>query len=152
METRMCPSERRGCSDPWMRSASSSTDGSIAPLSTSSSPRRLAPGAQALTIRPWWKPIPPVSSPLVSVSVPVRAPRWMNWTASATDTSSRLPERLIPLLPAHQRDQALQGLQLAVGVGVDARREQRGGGMGGDQVEQIAILGAQQRLVIEELE
>src|SRR5690242_3200250 len=96
--------------------------------------------------------MPASCSPFFRVSVPLRAPRWMNCTASATETSSRFPERLMRLLPAHQRDQALQRLQLAVGVRVHARREEGGSGMGGDQVEQIAILRPELRLVVEELE
>src|ERR1700756_3045696 len=108
----------------------------------SSSPRRFAPGAQALTMRPWWKPIPALASPQASVSVPVRLPRWMNWTVSATDTPWMLPERLIRgSLPAHECDQALQGLELAIGGRVDAGGEQRGGGVGGEQVGQGPILG-----------
>src|SRR5258705_139445 len=97
----------------------------MTPPSIKRSPRRLVPGAQALTIRPWWNPIAAFASPQESVSVPVRPPRWMNWSVSATETSWMLPERLIPLLPAHQRDQALQRLELPVGDAVDPRGDGR---------------------------
>src|SRR5512140_847153 len=150
--TRIWPSERRGVSASCARSAFSSTGGSMTLASRSRSPSRRVPGPTALTILPWWKPISAVVSPDLSVRVPVRAPRWMNCIASATETSSRFPERLIALLPAHQRDQALQRLQLAIGVGVHPRGEQRGGGRGRDQVEQVAILGAEHVLVPEEAE
>ena len=46
-------------------------------------------------MRPWWNPISAFTSPRSSVSVPVLPPRWMNCIASATETSWRLPERLM---------------------------------------------------------
>src|SRR4051794_6658089 len=144
---RICPSDRLGCSCSCSRKALASVERSMAPSSTSRSPRRLVPGLQALTMRPWWKPIPALISPLTSVNVPVRPPRWMNCRASATETSSRLPERLIASAALDQLDEALQRFQLAVGGGIDARCEERGGGVGGEQVEQIAIVGPQHRLV-----
>src|SRR3954467_3836518 len=118
----------------------------------SSSPSRFAPGAPALPIPPWWNPIPALASPKESVSVPVRPPRWMNWIVSATDTSWMLPERLMGLLPAHECDQALQGLELAIGDGVDAGSKQRRRGVSREQIEQIPILGPEHRLVVEQLE
>src|SRR2546423_3068986 len=157
MVTRICPSERRGVSRSWSRKAWSSVSCEMVPLSTSRSPSRLDPGPQALTMRPWWKPISAVTSPRDKVSVPVRPPRWMNCRASATETSSRFPERLMAQAPRasaalDELDQALQRLQLAIGLVVDARGEQRRGGVGGEQVEELAVLGTQHRLVLEELE
>src|SRR5438477_2147832 len=81
----------------------------------------------------------------------------MNCSASPTETSSRLPERLMPASKSasaalDELDQALQRLQLAVRLVVDARGEQRRCGVGGEQVEQLAILGAENRLVLEELQ
>src|SRR3954471_1996417 len=67
----------------------------MVPFSTRRSPSRFVAAPQALTMRPWWNPIPPLRSPETRVSVPVRPPRWMNCSASATETSSRLPEKLI---------------------------------------------------------
>src|SRR3954471_18392782 len=69
----------------------------MVPFSTRRSPSRFVAAPQALTMRPWWNPIPPLRSPETRVSVPVRAPRWMNCSASATETSSRLPEKLISI-------------------------------------------------------
>src|ERR1700726_3736811 len=82
----------------------------------------------------------------------------MNCITSATETSFRLPEMAMwppppgPSLSSCQLDQALQGPQLAILGGEQPRREQRRGGMGRQQVQQVAVLGAQDRLVIEQLE
>src|SRR3989475_10527627 len=149
---RIARSDRGGCPAAWRRSASPSVAGGRPPASIKSSPGRFPPGAQALTMRPWWNPMPAFASPQFSVSVPVRPPRWMNCSASATETSSMLPERLMRLLPAHQRDEAFQRLQLAIGIRIDARSEQRRGGMRRDQIEQVAVLGPEHRLVVKQLE
>src|SRR4051812_44024831 len=69
----------------------------MVPFSTRRSPSLFVAGPQALTMRPWWNPTPPLRSPETRVSVPVRAPRWMNCSASATETSWRLPEKLISI-------------------------------------------------------
>src|SRR5436305_13477880 len=96
----------------------------------------------------------------------------MNCITSATETSLRLPEipmgwrlavwrpdRASPckmecgrLLPARQLDQALQRAQLAILGGEEPRGEEGRRGMGGEQVEQVAVLGPQDRLVVQQLE
>src|SRR3989442_3531082 len=103
-------------------------------------------------MRPWWNPMPAFASPQFRVSVPVRPPRWMNCSASATETSSMLPERLMRLLPAHQRDEAFQRLQLAIGIRIDARSEQRRGGMRRDQIEELVSLVPEHALAAKQLE
>src|SRR3954469_10544525 len=149
--TRICPSERRSTSSFWARMALSRMPRSIIPEEISRSPSLGVRGAWAETSRPPWKPIMARSWPRESRSVPVRRPRWMNCITSATETSLRLPE--IPtLLSARQLDQALQRAELAVLGGEEPRGEHGRGGVGGEEVEQVAVLGPQDRLVVEQLQ
>src|SRR5215213_8340187 len=89
----------------------------------------------------------------------------MNCITSATETSLRLPEIPISgldtdagcqgggrgLLAPRQLDQALQSAELAVLGGEEPRGKHRGGGMRGQEVEEVAVLGPQNRLVVEQL-
>src|SRR3954470_12428608 len=97
----------------------------MVPFSTRRSPSLFVAGPQALTMRPWWNPTPPLRSPETRVSVPVRAPRWMNCSASATETSWRLPEKLISICSgpsARPRQNWLP--DLCSGPSASARRRQ----------------------------
>src|SRR5436305_1212666 len=150
-DMRIWPSDRRSRSSFCERMAWSRMPRSIIPEETSRSPSLGVRGAWAETSRPPWKPIIARSLARESSSVPVRRPRWMNCITSATETSLRLPE--IPtLLPARQLDQALQRAELAVLGGEEPRGEHGRGGVGGEEVEQVPVLGPQNRLVIEQLQ
>src|SRR5580693_7760557 len=167
------PSDRCSRSCPWRRMASSRMPRSMSPEEISRSPSLGVRGACTETSRPAWKPIMARCVPCASSNVPVRRPRWTNCITSATETSLRLPE--IPIivpcagwcpgetagrnrqrravsLAARQLDQALQGAELAILGREQAGREQGGGGVGRQQVEQVPVLGAQDRLVVEQLE
>src|SRR3954465_1042273 len=77
----------------------------------------------------------------------------MNWMTSTTETSSRLPLRLMVASAAFdQPEQLLERTQLARHARVDPRGHQRRGGVGADQVEQLAVLVEKAGLVREQLE
>src|ERR1700689_3318842 len=88
----------------------------------------------------------------------------MNCITSATETSLRLPDMAmslnlragepasLPSLSACQLDETLECAQLAILGGEQARGEERRRGVRRKQVEQIAILAAQDWLVIQQLE
>src|SRR5215203_1552802 len=155
-EIRICPRDRRSSSSVWARMAPWRMPRSIIPEEISRSPSLGVRGAWAETSRPPWKPIIAFSFARLSSSVPVRRPRWMNCITSATETSLRLPDMPMgvasPLLAARQLDQAFERAQLAVLGGEQPCREQGGGGVSGQQVEQVAVLGPQDRLVIQQLQ
>ncbi len=90
--------------------------------------------------------------------MPVRRPRWMNCITSATETSLRLPE--IPMdrfsgvryspRASLTRLSSVRSLRSLVANSRAANMRRRG--VGGEQVEQVAVLGPQDRLVVEQLQ